>query len=66
MMGIAGLALTLVLGISPAYVLILAICPLMMLLMMRSMGHAKAHDDHPSHDDEHDQSEHDRPALPRT
>ena len=65
-MGIAALALTLVLGISPTYVLILAICPLIMLLMMRSMGDTNAHDGHTSHGPEHDPSEHEHPAQPRS
>ena len=39
MLGIAGMALALAFafGISPAYVLILAVCPLMMFFMMRGM-----------------------------
>ena len=38
MIGIAGVALALAFGFNPAFLLVLAICPLMMFFMMRSMG----------------------------
>ena len=38
MLGIVGLGLALALGFNPMFLLVLAICPLMMFFMMRSMG----------------------------
>jgi hypothetical protein len=68
MLGVAGLALALALafGISPAYVLILAVCPLMMVFMMRSMGGSKTdNEDHTGHGCEHDPTRPDQPVEPR-
>ena len=44
MVGIAGVAVALALGLNPAFLLFLAICPLMMFFMMWSMGNMGAHD----------------------
>jgi len=68
MMGVAGLALALafVFDISPAYVLILAVCPLIMFFMMRSMGGMGSGEDHTGHGCEHDPSRHDHPVEPRS
>lgn len=38
MIGIVGVAIALAFGFNPAFLLVLAICPLMMFFMMRSMG----------------------------
>ena len=67
MLGVAALALALafVFDISPAYVLILAVCPLMMFFMMRSMGGTGSGEDHTGHGCEHDPSRHEQPAKPR-
>ena len=68
MLGVAGLALALALafGISPAYVLILAACPLMMVFMMRSMGGGTTDsEDHTGHGCEHDPTRSDHPVEPR-
>ena len=67
MLGAAGLALALAFAfdISPAYVLILAVCPLMMFFMMRSMAGKSGAEDHTGHGCEHDPSRHDHPAKPR-
>lgn len=44
MIGIAGLGVALAFGFNPAFLLVLAICPLMMFFMMRSMGNMGGHD----------------------
>ncbi|MEP6661640.1 MAG: DUF2933 domain-containing protein [Acidimicrobiales bacterium] len=46
MLGVAGLAVAIALGfgINPAYLLLLAVCPLMMFFMMRHMGSMGAHE----------------------
>jgi Protein of unknown function (DUF2933) len=49
MIGIVGVAIALAVGFNPALLLVLAICPLMMFFMMRSMGNMGGHD-HGSHD----------------
>ena len=54
MLGIAGLALALAFGINPGFLLLLAICPLMMFFMMRSMGAMAGGEDHTGHGCEHD------------
>lgn len=59
MIGIAGLALALAFGFNPAFLLVLAICPLMMFFMMRSMGNMgnmgkRDGDDHGSRDTDRD------------
>ena len=68
MLGVAGLALVLALafGINPAYVLILAVCPLMMIFMMRSMGGTTSSEKHTGHGCEHDPTRPEHPAEPRT
>ncbi|HUP75593.1 MAG TPA: DUF2933 domain-containing protein [Acidimicrobiales bacterium] len=66
MLGVAGLALTFAFDISPAYLLILAVCPLMMFFMMRSMGGMDRGEDHTGHGCEHDPSRHDHPSEPRS
>ena len=66
MLGIAGLALALAFGINPAFLLVLAICPLMMFFMMRSMGGMGGSEDHTGHGCEHDPTRHDHPAEPRS
>jgi hypothetical protein len=69
MIGTAGLALALAFafGINPAYVLVLAICPLMMVFMMRSMGGmGSGGEDHTGHGCEHEATRHDHPAEPRS
>ena len=68
MLGVAGLALALAFAfdISPAYVLILAVCPLMMFFMMRSMGGMDRSEDHTGHGCEHDPTRHDHPSEPRS
>ena len=53
MLGIVGLALALALRINPVFLLALAICPLMMFFMMRSMG-GMSGEDHTGHGCEHD------------
>ena len=59
MIGIAGVALALAFGFNPAFLLVLAICPLMMFFMMRSMGNMgnmgkRDGDDHGSRDTDRD------------
>lgn len=58
MIGIVGVALALAFGFNPAFLVVLAICPLMMFFMMRSMGSTGGHDhgshDHGSHDTDRD------------
>ncbi len=49
MVGIVGVALALAFGFNPVFLLVLAICPLMMVFMMRSMGKTGG-EDHGSHD----------------
>ena len=44
MIGIVGVAIALASGFNPAFLLVLAICPLMMFFMMRSMGNMRGHD----------------------
>ncbi|MEO5838994.1 MAG: DUF2933 domain-containing protein [Acidimicrobiales bacterium] len=68
MLGIAGLALAsaFALGFNPAYVLILAVCPLMMFFMMRSMGGMGGGEDHTGHGCEHDPTRQDHHAEPRS
>lgn len=68
MLGIAGvtLALASALGINPAFLLVLAICPLMMFFMMRSMGGMGGSADHTGHGCEHDRTRHDHSAEPRS
>jgi L-asparagine transporter-like permease len=51
--GIVGVALALAFGFNPAFLLVLAICPLMMFFMMRSMGNMGGHD-HGSRDTDRD------------
>lgn len=52
MIGIAGVAIALALGFNPAFLLVLAICPLMMFFMMRSMGNMSGHDRSSRNNDE--------------
>ncbi|MEO8698194.1 MAG: DUF2933 domain-containing protein [Acidimicrobiales bacterium] len=68
MLGVAGVALALAFAfdISPAYILIFAVCPLMMLFMMRSMGGMDDKEDHTGHGCEHDPTRQDHPAEPRS
>ena len=66
MLGIAGLALALAFGINPGFLLLLAICPLMMFFMMRSMGGMGGSEDHTGHGCEHDPTAHDHHAEPRS
>lgn len=66
MVGIAGLALALAFGINPGFLLLLAICPLMMFFMMRSMGGMGGSEDHTGHGCEHDPTAHDHHAEPRS
>ena len=47
MIGVVGVAIALAFGFNPAFLLVLAICPLMMFFMMRSMGNMGG-DDHAS------------------
>ncbi len=58
MIGIVGVALALAFGFNPAFLLVLAICPLMMFFMMRSMGNMGGHgnesQDLGSHDTDRD------------
>lgn len=58
MIGLVGVALALAFGFNPAFLLVLAICPLMMFFMMRSMGNMGGHghgsDDHESRDTDRD------------
>jgi hypothetical protein len=61
-LGLGGLALALALGINPGFWLLLALCPLMMFLMMRSMAGMEAGDDHAAHGSEHDLSRRDDPT----
>ena len=56
MIGIVGLALALAFGFNPAFLLVLAICPLMMFFMMGNMG---GHD-HSSHDNNQDRNDQNR------
>lgn len=64
MLGVAGLALALAFGVSPVFLLILAICPLMMFFMMRSMGSMGGTEDHTGHGCEHETTRDDHPAEP--
>ena len=66
MLAIAGLALALAFRINPGFLLLLAICPLMMFFMMRSMGGMGGGEDHTGHGCEHDPTRHDLPAEPRS
>ena len=66
MLGVAGLALALAFGINPGFLLLLAICPLMMFFMMRSMGGMGGSEDHTGHGCEHDPTAHDHHAEPRS
>lgn len=66
MLGIAGLVLVLAFRINPAYLLILAVCPLMMFFMMRSMGGMGGGEDHTGHGCAHDPTRHDDPAEHRS
>ena len=68
MLGVGALALALAFafGFNPGYVLILAVCPLMMFFMMRSMGGMGGKEDHIGHGCEHDPTRQDHPAEPRS
>ena len=69
MVGIAGLGLALAFGINPLFLLVLAVCPLMMFFMMRSMGGMGGmggREDHTGHGCEHDPTRHDRHVEPRS
>ncbi len=59
MIGIVGVALALAFGFNPAFLLVLAICPLMMFFMMRSMGNMGGHD-HSSRDNDRDRDDRNR------
>ena len=59
MMGIVGVALALAFGFNPAFLLVLAICPLMMFFMMRSMGNMGGHD-HSTRNNDQDRNDQDR------
>ena len=52
MIGIVGVAIALALGFNPAFLLVLAICPLMMFFMMGSMGNMDGHDHGPRNKDQ--------------
>ena len=67
MFGIAalGLVLALAFGINPGFVLLLAICPLMMFFMMQFMGGMGGGEDHIGHGCEHDPTRRDHHAEPR-
>lgn len=51
---IVGVAVALAFGINPAFLAVLAVCPLMMFFMMRTMDHSGHHEDHTGHGCEHD------------
>ena len=59
MIGIVGLALALAFGVNPGFLLVLAICPVMMFFMMRSMGNIGAMN-HSSRDNDQDRNDQDR------
>ena len=62
----AGAALALWVGLPPALLLFLLVCPLMMLFMMRSMGGMGGGEDHTGLGSEHDPTRQDHPAEPRS
>ena len=66
MLGIAALVLVLAFGINPAYLLVLAVCPLMMLFMMHDMGHTSNDENPAGHGCEHDPARQDHHAQPHT
>ncbi len=68
MLGAAAVAIALMwaLELSPAFVLLFAICPLMMFLMMRSMGGSATAEDHRGHGCEHDPARQERPTEQRS
>lgn len=53
MIGIVAVAVALAFGFNPAFLLVLAICPLMMFFMMRSMG-SMGGQDRASHNNDRD------------
>lgn len=62
-LAVGALVLALAFGINPAFLLILAICPLMMIFMMGAMG---AVENHRGHGCEHDPTRHDDRAESRS
>ena len=60
--GAVAIALVWAFDVSPAIVLLLAICPLMMFLMMRSMAGSHNAEDHRGHGCEHDPTRHESPT----
>ena len=53
MIAIVGVGLALAFGFNPFFLLVLAICPLMMFFMMRSMGNMGGHDQASRNNDPH-------------
>lgn len=58
MIAIVGVALALAFGFNPFFLLVLAICPLMMFFMMRSMGNMGGHE-HASRNNDPDRDDRD-------
>lgn len=58
MLGVVGVAIAIALasGMNPAFLLVVAICPLVMFFMMRTMAKTDSDEDQRNHDREHDQS----------
>lgn len=65
MFALAAVAVALAFGVNPAFLLLFALCPLMMFIMMRSMGDTAMHKtDEPENSSQ--QARRDRSVGPRT
>ena len=60
--GESALVAALAFGMNPGFLVLTAVCPLMMFFMMRSMGGSDSGDDHTGHGCEHDPTRNDHPA----
>ena len=61
-LAIAVIALALAFDINPTWLIVFAVCPLMMFFMMRTMDHGGHREDHTGHGCEHDPTRQDQRA----
>jgi type III secretory pathway component EscV len=65
LVAVVGLVIALAFNVNALFLVVLAICPLMMIFMMRSMNNVGTREDHSAGDCQHDRSHRDHPAAPR-
>jgi len=63
LLAVVGLVIALTFNVNPLFLIVLAVCPLMMVFMMRSMNNEGTSEDHTGHGCEHDPSQRDHPAT---